>query len=177
MSHLGRPNWSALFAIKYVNLYQQPGSNKLITWTIESILIYSVWQGLIIHVYFYIYMILWRKIFIWISPYIWSVVPSKDSHAEILPLVTHFLSKKAFIAHAGKEDSDQPMHSCSLIRAFTVPLQNQKCSIDWHTCMLIRSFLVCKSQGPFLRTAHHIYRDNSNSKYGKCPKILYTKLW
>ena len=30
-------NWSgsALFAVKYVNLYQQPGSSKLIGWKLE----------------------------------------------------------------------------------------------------------------------------------------------
>ena len=47
-------NWSgsALFAIKYVNLYQQTGSSNLIGWKLEvgsGILIYSVWQGLTLH--------------------------------------------------------------------------------------------------------------------------------
>ena len=42
-------NWSgsALFAIKYVNLYQQSGSSNLIGWKLEvGILIYSAGQGL-----------------------------------------------------------------------------------------------------------------------------------
>ena len=43
-------NWSgsALFANKYVNLYQQSGSKNLIGWKLggRGILIYSAWQGL-----------------------------------------------------------------------------------------------------------------------------------
>ena len=44
-------NWSgsALFVIKYVNFYQNPGSSNLIGWEVRSrrdILIYSAWQGL-----------------------------------------------------------------------------------------------------------------------------------
>ena len=47
-------NWSgsALFAIQYVNLYQQSGSSNLIGWKLEmgvavcGILIYSAWQVL-----------------------------------------------------------------------------------------------------------------------------------
>ena len=42
-------NWSgsALFAIKYVNLYQQPGSSNMIGWKLEvGVAIYSAWQGL-----------------------------------------------------------------------------------------------------------------------------------
>ena len=44
-------NWSgfALFAIQYLNLYQQPGSSNLIGWKLENvcgILIYSAGQGL-----------------------------------------------------------------------------------------------------------------------------------
>ena len=40
-------NWSgsALFVIKYVNLYQKPGSSNLIG-SGRGILIYSAWQGL-----------------------------------------------------------------------------------------------------------------------------------
>ena len=42
-------NWSAsaLFPIKYVNLYQQPGSSNLIGWKLEvDVAVYSAWQGL-----------------------------------------------------------------------------------------------------------------------------------
>ena len=40
-------NWSgsALFAIKYVTLYQQSGSNNLIGWKLGG-RVYSAWQGL-----------------------------------------------------------------------------------------------------------------------------------
>ena len=40
---------SALFAIQYLTLYQQPVSSKLIGWKLEvrrGVLIYSPWQGL-----------------------------------------------------------------------------------------------------------------------------------
>ena len=42
-------NWSgsALFVIKYVNLYQQSGLSNLIGWQLEmGVAIYSAWQGL-----------------------------------------------------------------------------------------------------------------------------------
>ena len=42
-------NWSgsALCVVKYVNLYQQPGSSNLIGWKLEvGVAIYSAWQGL-----------------------------------------------------------------------------------------------------------------------------------
>ena len=50
--HSEEVNWSvsALFAIQYVNLYEQSGSSNLIGWKFEKrcgILIYSAWQELI----------------------------------------------------------------------------------------------------------------------------------